>query len=64
MDRKTPGDSRELVRLFSERDKLSAQLSDIDRQIRIAVGLVDSGRFKPSRKTLSNDQFKAACGVM
>lgn len=54
----------EVISLFSELAKVEEQRTAIMRQIEAAVGITrPSEQRKPKKKTLSNDQFLAACGM-
>ena len=56
--------SPEVVSLFSELAKVDEKRATIMRQLEAAVGITrPSEQRKPKKKTLSNDQFLAACGM-
>lgn len=54
----------EIRRIMPERNKLLEQLAAIDRRILELAGIEqDKGTRKPSKKTLSRDLFRRACGA-
>ncbi len=56
--------SPEVVSLFSELEKVEERRAVIMRQIEAAVGIKKpSEQRKSKKKTLSNSQFLAACGL-
>lgn len=50
----------ELARLMRERDDCERRKAELDQQIREVLGLTEEKR-KPSKKTISNSQFKSLC---
>lgn len=54
----------EIRRIIPERTRLAEQLAALDRRIAELAGLEQGGTArKPTKKTLSRDLFRRACGV-
>lgn len=55
----------EIRRIIPERTRLAEQLAALDRRIAELAGLEQDGTAarKPTKKTLSRDLFRRACGV-